>query len=170
MKYNVYLFVDGSSSRREDIGAWGAIVCYGDKRKVLYGVDWPTTISRCELRPIIEGLRWIKKNLKKYGRGLTVCVYSDSEYTVKTLCGVYERGTKNLDLWSGVDVVSDGLKVTFKWRERNSLPYMTMCDTICGGLRRKIIDYMKTVLDDPRVPEHNIPFYTLEELEQESDE
>ena len=164
MKYHAYLFVDGSSSKAGDIGAWAAIACYGDQRKLIYGVDFPTTISRCELRPIIEGLRFISDNWAT-GSGFRVCVISDSQYTVMTLSGIYERH-KNMDLWAGLDEAAAMLQVTYRWRERNSLPYMEMCDGICGALRRRQIDHMKTVAPDPRAPEQAMPKIPWEQLER----
>lgn len=166
MKFHAYLFVDGSSSRDADIGAWAAIACSGEQRQLLYGIDFPTTISRCELRPVVEGLRWIRDNWNT-GTGFRVCVYSDSEYTVKTLSGVYSVGNKNRELWAAVYEAQKGMQVTFKWRERNSLPYMTLCDGICGALRRSQINYMGTVAKDPRKPEPDMPFHKLDELEVE---
>ena len=164
MKYHAYLFVDGSSSKSDDIGAWAAVACCGEQRQLLYGIDFPTTISRCELRPVIEGLRWIKANWGS-GPGFKVCVYSDSEYTVKTLSGVYEKGAKNKELWMAVAEAAAGMSVTYRWRERNSLPYMTLCDGICGSLRQTQIDYMAKVAKNPRKPEADMPFHTLAELE-----
>ena len=160
MQYHAYLFVDGSSSRNQDIGAWAAVACVGDRRQLLYGIDYPTTISRCELRPIIEGLRWIKANCA-VGSGFSVCVYSDSEYTVRTLTGAYEPGSKNRELWMAVAEVQRGLNVTFKWRERNSLPYMSFCDGVCGALRKAQIQYMSGVAKDPRKPEESMPYYEI---------
>jgi len=163
MKHHAYLFVDGSSSRGDDIGAWAAVAVTANARRLLYGIDFPTTISRCELRPIIEGIRWIKANWAK-GSGYRVCVCSDSEYTVKTLCGIYPR-TKNTELWAALDEAIKGMVVSYIWRERNTQPYMTLCDGICGALRRRQIDHMKTVAADPRAPEADMPVYELPDLE-----
>ena len=169
MIFHAYLFVDGSSSRGDDIGAWAGIACRGMERQLLYGIDFPTTISRCELRPVVEGLRWIKANWCD-ASGFRVCVYSDSEYTVKTLSGAHEIGSKNKELWVAVREAQAGMDVTYRWRERNSLPYMTLCDGICGPLRRRQIDFMQTVAADPRNPEISMPFYSVMELEQSNEQ
>lgn len=162
---HAYLFVDGSSSRHEDIGAFAAVACFGDERKVLYGIDWPTTISRCELRPIIEGLRWIKANWAQ-APGFRVRVYSDSEYTVKTLCGINQR-SKNMELWAAVDQAAGGIQVEYVWRERNSLPYMVFCDGLCGSLRRRMIDMMTEAAGDPRKLEPVLPKWNPKDLNNE---
>lgn len=166
MKPHAYLFVDGSSSRKDDVGAWAALAATTTQRKVLYGVNYPTTISRCELSPIIAGLHWIKKNWARGSSGFRVVVYSDSEYTVKTLCGLYPR-SKNEDLWEAYDVAAKGLQIKFIWRERNSLDYMELCDGICNSLRRIVIDNLTKAVGDARNLENLIPFSALpEETEQ----
>ncbi len=158
---HAWLYVDGSSGPKDAIGAWAAIAACGEHRKLLYAIDYPTTISRCELRPIIEGLRWIKKNWAK-GAGFRVRVTSDSEYTVKSLCDIYPRD-KNTDLWVGVKEVVANMNVDFVWRERNSLPYMVMCDQICGELRRLMVDRMTVATDgDPLHPELYLPVHPPE--------
>lgn len=163
MKPHACLFVDGSSSKGDDIGAWAAVAVTLTARRLLWGIDFPTTISRCELRPIIEGLRWIKSNWA-HGVGYRVTVCSDSEYTVKTLSGLYPRN-KNKELWMALDGAAEGMNVVYTWRERNTLPYMTLCDGICGALRRRMIDHMKTVAEDPRMPEAAMPVFEMPEME-----
>jgi len=166
VKPHAFLFVDGSSAHKDDIGAWAAIAATTTNRKLLYGIEYPTTISRCELAPIVAGLRWMKANWVK-GPGFRITVYSDSEYTVKTLCGIYPR-KKNKDLWAAVDVVAKKMRVTYKWRERNTLPYMTLCDAICGGLRRQTIKVVTEYFKEPRAPEAVIPYGELpDETEDE---
>ena len=164
MKFHAYLFVDGSSAHGDDIGAWAAVACRGQERQLLYGIDFPTTISRCELRPVVEGLRWIKANWCDCA-GFRVCVYSDSEYTVKTLAGAYEHRSKNKELWAAVVEASTDMQVTYRWRERNSLPYMSFCDGLCGPLRWRQIDFMKAVARDHLNPELDMPFFPIDNLE-----
>jgi ribonuclease HI len=106
--------------------------------------------------PIVEGLRWIKANWVK-GPGFRVAVYSDSEYTVKTLSGMYRRD-KNQELWAALDEAAKGMQVQYVWRERNTLDYMTLCDGLCGGLRRSTIKLMSEYFRDPRAPEKDIPY------------
>jgi ribonuclease HI len=159
MKPHAYLFVDGSAAQKDDIGAWAALAITATDRKLLFGINSPTTISRCELLPIVEGLRWIKTNWAK-GSPWRITVYSDSEYTVKTLCGLYRRH-KNQELWKALDEAAHGLQVTYIWRERNTLPYMTLCDTICGGLRRATHKLIGQYFKDVKNPEAVIPYGAL---------
>lgn len=160
MKPHVYLFADGSASKGDDIGGWAAFAVTLTKRKLLYGVTYPTTISRCELMPIIEGLRWINDNWVRGTRGWRIAVYSDSEYTIKTLCGLYKR-RKNRELWAALDAAAHGMQVNYYWRERNTLPYTEIVDGVCGALRRTVIKLMTDCCVDPRKPEDVIPFGRL---------
>lgn len=161
---NAFLFVDGSCGPKDDIGAWAGIAVMGNKRKLFFGVVGPTTISRCELMPIIEGLRWIKANWLPEHPDLEIIVYSDSDYTVKTLSGMY-RGRKNTELWAAIDEVSHELKIKYIWRERNSLFYMSFCDALCGGLRDRLISVITEQFKDKRTPEEAIPYSELPEVE-----
>ena len=163
-KPHAYLFVDGSSGPKEDVGGYAAVAVCAAGRKLLYGTMYPTTISRCELMPIIEGLRWIKRNWAR-GVGYRVAVCSDSEYTVKTLCGVNQR-RKNDELWKAADEAAQGMVVRYTWRERNSLDYMEMCDGICGTARQIILNEMGKLFPDIRQPEGVLPVGDkLEQLE-----
>jgi len=161
-KPHAYLFVDGSCGPKEDVGGYAAIAVCATGRKLLYGTMYPTTISRCELMPIIEGLRWIKRNWAR-GVGFRVHVTSDSEYTVKTLCGVNQR-RKNEELWKAADDAAHGMVVRYQWRERNSLDYMELCDGICGAMRGTTITLAKSLADVYKTPETQLP--ACESIEQ----
>ena len=161
MTPHTYLFVDGSCGSGQDFGGWAAIVVAPKQRKILYGSVWPTTISRCELLPIVEGLRWIKSNWAVKQPAYSVVVVSDSEYTVKTLCGVYPR-KKNMELWTALDEAAKQLTIKYVWRERNSLPYMEFCDAICGSFRRALIHGAIERFDAKyKEPEQDMPYGML---------
>ena len=133
---HAFLFVDGSCGSNDDLGGWAAIaVSRSGDRKLLYGMACPTTISRCELMPIIEGIRWIHKHWAKHVPNFKLQVFSDSDYTVKTLNGLYTVG-KNPDLWAAMmSLMKLPIQYTFTWVSRNTLPYMELCDGIAGAVR-----------------------------------
>ena len=167
-KPHAYVFVDGSASKRNDIGGWAAFVTTTHRRKLLVGMCCPTTISRMELTPIVESLRWIRHELSR-DKGFRVCVYSDSEYTVKTLCGLYPR-SKNEDLWAGLDVVVQGMNITYRWRERNTLMQTELVDAVCGmvrGVNKKALnEYFTNYLE----PEKAIPHFPFpDDIEDEKE-
>lgn len=154
-KPQAYLFVDGSSGPKEDVGGYAAVAVCATGRKLLYGTMYPTTISRCELMPIIEGLRWIKRNWA-HGVGFRVVVCSDSAYTVQTLCGINQK-RKNDELWVAAEEAARGMVVKYVWRERNSLDYMEMCDGVCGTTRRIIMNEMGKLFPELKNPEAVLP-------------
>jgi ribonuclease HI len=133
---HVYMFVDGAASQKQDIGAYATLLtaANNEERQLLMGTQSPTTISRMELVPIIEGFRWLRSNWAKRNK-MIVRVYSDSEYTVKTLCGLYLR-QKNTDLWAALDDAVANFEPQFIWRARNTLPQTEVVDSICSNLRR----------------------------------
>lgn len=156
---NAFLFTDGSSSKNDDIGAWGAVAITpnGAQKKILFGVTHPTTISRCELLPMIEGLRWIKANwYNSQHTGIyRVTIVSDSEYTVRTAAGDYAR-KKNMELWSALDEAASAMEVQYIWRERNTNYYTEVCDAVCGSIRRIVIDNLKQKFEDVRKLENEL--------------
>jgi len=155
MSPNFWIFADGSCGQgKNDLGAWTAIVITQKERKVLFGAMHPATVSRCELVPIIEGFRWLRGAVPFHGVGMHVDVYSDSEYTVKTLSGALPQ-QKNLDLWAAIPIVTEGFVIRWFWRERNSHYYMGLCDAICSHLRRATISTVQELLA-PDTPFHDI--------------
>ena len=161
-KPNFHIFADGScDAGKHDMGAWAAYVIGPESRKLLYGMLQPTTISRCELLPLIEGLRYIRKLLKGRISGIGVRVISDSEYTIKTLSGLYPVN-KNRDLWSAMDYVQRGFVVDWVYRERNSHYYMELCDSVCSVLRKRSIEVIKDMLGgEPAHIADNVPIVDL---------
>ena len=127
---------DGSCDAVSEFGTWAAVAVTAKTRKIFYGMCYPTTISRCELTPILEGLRWIRAEMADL-KGTRVRIISDSQFTIQTLAGMYEA-KKNLDLWSAVRTASQGLKLDAMWRSRNSHPLMEICDSVAHALRESI--------------------------------
>lgn len=150
----LYIFADGSCSAHSDtpdgdIGAWAVVLAGSDGyRKILYGVDFPTTISKCEILPILNAFTFIDKfDIVKYFTEFIVM--SDSEFVIKTLSKVYKereytyllRAIENYEaLFANSDVVTK-----YIWRERNSHPFMKICDAQAYALRNNIIEAMKNL-------------------------
>lgn len=155
MPPKIYLFADGScSGKGRDVGAWACcIVTNAGRRQILYGTAYPTTINRCELAPILAGLKWIRGNLKP---GIPIRIYTDSEYTAKVASGVF-AAQENLDMWAQFESVKDGMTLEFKWRERNSHFYMELCDALASTLRKGQIEISERLFPDWKNPESNLP-------------
>ena len=160
----VCLFSDGSCGAGPagsgDIGAWAALLVGPHSRQLLYGVVNPTTISRMELTPIIESLIWLKKNWCAYLKKTRVSVYSDSEYVVKTMSGAYTPH-KNMDLWGAFDLVRQDFDLTFTWYGRNSLNYMSACDSICSTMRLVLKDASNKLFNDYKRAADALPYAEL---------
>ena len=135
----ITLYTDGSCHHSDQLGAWGAVVSTLTVNKLLFGMAHPTTISRMELLPIIEGLRWIHKEICHGSRGNKVHLISDSEYTIKCIAGVNEP-SKNPDLWAALDEVRQHFKLTAEWRGRNTARGMQICDNTANAIRTYIKD------------------------------
>lgn len=136
------IFADGSCGPLQDVGAWAAVACFGTSHRVAYGSEFPTTVTRCELLPVIAGLRLAKTIWGRKFPSLAVTVISDSEVTVRTLSGEFPR-VKHTELWAAADEIAADMPVKYVWRERNTLPHMTFCDELCKAVRASVIATIK---------------------------
>lgn len=102
MNQQIVIYTDGSSRGNPGPGGYGAILMYGDKRKELSAGYRRTTNNRMELMGVIAALEALKK------KGLSVTIYTDSQYIVKAinegwlnkwLATNFAKGKKNKDLW-----------------------------------------------------------------------
>lgn len=144
---HVYVFTDGSCARQNQIGGWAAFAVTPQKQQLLYGCEYPTTISRCELKPIVEALRFLKTDWFKLKTGIRVMIVSDSEYTVQTIGGLYEPH-KNEDLWDAYKSLSESFNIEAKWRERNSHPMQQLVDSVAHVSyqnQKKYVEAVKNV-------------------------
>ncbi len=102
MNPGITIYTDGSSRGNPGPGGYGAVLMYGDKQKELSAGYRRTTNNRMELMGVIAALEALKKP------GLTVTIYTDSQYIVKAinegwlnkwLATNFSKGIKNKDLW-----------------------------------------------------------------------
>lgn len=132
------LYTDGSC-REMKYGAW-AYVLEKDNVEIDVGSDkaTDTTNNRMELLAIIRGLQKIPDNE-------SVCVYTDSRYTIvvmnfaftwNRLGWVNYKGDtiSNVDLIEELIVELKRLKVNGKWVPRNSTAQNAKCDEIAQKL------------------------------------
>ena len=71
------IYTDGACSGNQNetnIGGWGSILEFGDKRKELHGGELNTTNNRMELTAVIGALKILKRD------GLTIEIFTDSSY------------------------------------------------------------------------------------------
>jgi ribonuclease HI len=140
-KPHAVLYTDGSCPGA-GTGAWACLaITSGGRYKSLFGYSSHTTINRCELQPVIDGLLWARELL---GVGCRILLCTDSEHVAKIIGGVY-RESANLDLWAAYRAAADGLLVTAVWRERQSLPGMRYADALCWSVRKLLLPVVDKV-------------------------
>ena len=142
--FHATVFTDGSCTHHDEVGAWGAFIVTPTKAQLLNGVSFPTTISRCELLPILESLSYISKEIVKPGKGGRIRIISDSEYTIKVISGLTDPH-KNSELWEAFNTLAEGYHITPIWRSRNSHTGMELADALAYTARSQFKEYMKKV-------------------------
>ena len=105
----ITIYTDGACKGNPGPGGWAAVVIdeVGDEKAYSGGPIAKTTNQRMEVLAAIEGL-------SRVPAGSQVTLFSDSQYVVKTMNDGWKRKA-NQDLWTDLDRVRAGRKVTFKW-------------------------------------------------------
>ncbi|MCK5004753.1 MAG: ribonuclease HI, partial [Candidatus Aminicenantes bacterium] len=78
----VEIYTDGACSGnqfKDNLGGWGAVLFYGDKKKEIFGGERNTTNNRMEMKACIMGLREMKST------DIQIKLYSDSAYIVNCI-------------------------------------------------------------------------------------
>jgi len=143
MKNNILIFTDGSCSGKNRVGAWCSVIIKASDPdtildyKIITGGSIDTTISRCELEPILAALDFID-NTPAYV-DIPITIVSDSEYTVKKLSQGGHPGSSNTDLWIKANKAITNKTIRFIHRSRNSTNMLSFCDntanTLYNGLK-----------------------------------
>ncbi len=134
MSTEIIVYTDGSSRGNPGPGGYGAILMFGDKRKELSQGYRKTTNNRMELMGVIAALEAMKKT------GLSITVYTDSQYIVKAikegwlnkwLATNFAKGKKNKDLWVRFYDLYKKHHVKFVWVKGHAdNPYNNRCDEL----------------------------------------
>ena len=108
MLKKVDIYCDGSCCGNPGMGGYGAVLVYEQHEKEIHGSsNAVTTNNKMEIVSVIMALRALKYKCD-------VTVYTDSNYVVNTMNGVYKRRT-NHELWSQLDVEVAKQNVKFVW-------------------------------------------------------
>jgi ribonuclease HI len=141
----IEVYIDGAVRGNQfdkNLGAWGAILKYGDDTKELGGIIEDTTNNICEITAAISALSNIKN------KDLETLVVSDSQYVVS---GVNEwskkwvengfktankKSVENIGLWRWLlDLVSKFSNITFEKCEGHSdHEWNNKADALCNRL------------------------------------
>ncbi len=128
------IYTDGASRGNPGPGGYGAILMWGGRAKELSGGYRKTTNNRMELMAVIAALEALTKE------GLSITVYSDSQYVVKAveqgwlrnwMATNFKGGKKNKDLWTRFYGLMQKHKLRFVWvKGHASNPYNNRCDEL----------------------------------------
>ena len=134
MAQELIVYTDGSSRGNPGPGGYGAILMWGGKAKELSGGFRKTTNNRMELMAVIAALQALTRP------GLSITVYSDSQYVVKAvkegwlrnwIATNFKGGKKNKDLWLKYDGLARQHQVKFVWVKGHAdNPYNNRCDEL----------------------------------------
>ena len=134
MSNELIMYTDGAARGNPGPGGYGTILFWGDTKKELSGGFRHTTNNRMELMAVIVGLEALKKE------GLTITIYSDSQYVVKAveqgwlknwIATDFKGGKKNKDLWTRFYELSKKHNLRFRWvRGHADNPYNNRCDEL----------------------------------------
>ena len=89
-------------------------------------------------------------------------IYSDSEYTIKTINGVLPAN-KNTELWVALNHLKEKINGDFIWQERNTMPQTVFVDAVCTTLRRVNKRALNDMFNDYKDPEKSIGKFKLPE-------
>jgi len=138
----IYIYSDGSCGR-DSVGSWVATIHREAQVQKLFGVLYPACITRCELIPIIESLRWLHNvEYKDHEHKLDVQIVTDAELNAKRLMNVGNPSYKNRDLWGDIDALREYFNIDAIWRKRNTTPQLHFCDQWAGELRKNTSNFM----------------------------
>ena len=128
------IYTDGASRGNPGPGGYGTILIWGHHRKELSQGFRLTTNNRMELRAVIAGLEALKRS------GLSVTIYSDSQYVVRAveqgwlknwIATNFKGGKKNKDLWLRFDELSRQNHIQFVWVKGHAdNPFNNRCDEL----------------------------------------
>jgi len=121
----VIIYTDGGCRGNPGPGGWGALMCFGDHEKEIYGYEEKTTNNRMELMAAIRSLEMLS-------RSCFIRITTDSQYVRQGITewmeGWKKRGwktaarkpVKNKDLWQRLDEVVNQHNVEWQWVKGHS--------------------------------------------------
>jgi ribonuclease HI len=128
------IYTDGSARGNPGRGGYGTLLIWNGKIKELSGGFLHTTNNRMELMSVIAGLEALTKT------GLSITVYSDSQYVVKAvnegwlknwIRTNFKGDKKNPDLWKRFYDLYVQHNMTFIWVKGHATnPYNNRCDEL----------------------------------------
>jgi ribonuclease HI len=121
----VEIFTDGACRGNPGPGGWGAILCYGDRCKEIFGGERMTTNNRMELMAAIQALAILKKpcqvslttDSQYVRRGITEWIH---QWKIQGWRNSKKEPVKNQDLWQRLDDEVLRHRVSWHWIKGHS--------------------------------------------------
>lgn len=122
---HVIIYTDGACKGNPGPGGWGAVLMYGQHKKIISGAEDHTTNNRMELMAAIQALASMREPCK-------IDLHTDSQYVQKGIsewiAGWKKRGWKkadkkpvmNADLWQALDQEVTRHQVKWHWVKGHS--------------------------------------------------
>jgi ribonuclease HI len=123
-KGEVVIYTDGGCSPNPGLGAWAAVLMYGEHKREISGGEPETTNNRMELMAAVRALETLR-------RDCPVILHTDSQYLQKGMTtwlanwkrnnwkrrkGSGQSGVvKNADLWKRLDDLAQQHRVQWRW-------------------------------------------------------
>jgi ribonuclease HI len=119
-KKQVKIYTDGACRGNPGPGGWGAILCYSDVNKEIYGFVKDTTNNKMELSAVIEALKCLKQSCE-------VTVVTDSNYLKRGMTEwlpkwkrnnwqtSQRKPVKNQSLWRQLDELAHRHTIHWQW-------------------------------------------------------
>lgn len=133
-KHHLIIYTDGSARGNPGPGGYGILLIWGPEKKEISAGYRLTTNNRMELLAVIVALESLKKE------GLSVTLYTDSQYIVNTvekkwlnnwIKTDFKGGKKNKDLWLRFYALSKKFKIRFIWvKGHASNEFNNRCDVL----------------------------------------
>ena len=140
----VRIFTDGGCRGNPGIGAWGALMCWGEHVRTLGGGSADTTNNRMELLGAINALKMLKSTV-------SVVITTDSKYVMQGITQWIEgwkrkgwltsnrKPVKNKDLWQELDALVSNHTVRWEWVKGHAgHPENEACDLCANEIMDRI--------------------------------
>ncbi|MDP9230135.1 MAG: ribonuclease HI [Bacteroidota bacterium] len=154
----VTMYTDGAARGNPGPGGYGVVLIYGSHKKELSQGYSHTTNNRMELMAVIAGLEVLKKE------GLTITIYSDSQYVVKAVtegwlnnwvATHFKGGKKNKDLWMRYYELAKQHNIRFVWVKGHA---ENIYNNRCDELATAAADSADLIPDDGYKQDDNLLF------------
>lgn len=148
MQNQVTIYTDGASRGNPGPGGYGVVLIWGTHVKELSAGYRLTTNNRMELMAVIIALKALKKP------HLSITIYTDSQYIVKTvqekwldnwIRTQFKGGKKNKDLWLVYHQLAQHHHIQLKWVKGHA---DNMYNNRCDILATKAADAKHLLIDD----------------------